>query len=285
MTFIAGGVCALACLVLLLPWLRTIPRLSTLPALHWTAGAGALAILLIALVWVRATPPAHTAAESIPSVASATGTQSAWDDVAGALTRNAAGAGNTGSGPDSTRAGSMDAAITALQSRLAKGGGSDDDWELLAKSYEFLSRPEQAAQARAHRLPTLPAAAASAPGAPAAVASAPVSGEVTLAPALAARAAAGATVFIVAKSLDQPGPPVAVLRTSVGTWPLVFALDDGQSMLPGRTLSGAGRISIEARISRSGQALAASGDLQGVSGSINPRDHKPVRILIDKVIP
>ena len=55
-------------------------------------------------------------------------------------------------------------------------------------------------------------------------------------------------------------------------------------MLPGRSLSSAGRVTIEARISQKGQPLAGPGDLQGESGVIDPRDHKPVKIVIDKVI-
>jgi predicted Zn-dependent protease len=51
----------------------------------------------------------------------------------------------------------MSSAIASLQARLAKGGGSADDWELLAKSYEFLGRPGEASKARAHQLPILPA--------------------------------------------------------------------------------------------------------------------------------
>jgi cytochrome c-type biogenesis protein CcmH len=111
-----------------------------------------------------------------------------------------------------------------------------------------------------------------------------VSGEITLAPALKAKAAAGETLFIVAKSVDAPGVPVAVLRGSVGSWPLKFTLDDSQSMLPGRNLSSAGRVTIEARISQKGQPLPASGDLQGTTGVINPADHQPLKILIDRVI-
>ena len=97
-------------------------------------------------------------------------------------------------------------------------------------------------------------------------------------------AAAGETLFIVAKSVDAPGVPVAVLRGSVGSWPLKFTLDDSQSMLPGRNLSSAGRVTIEARISQKGQPLPASGDLQGTTGVINPADHQPLKILIDRVI-
>ena len=183
----------------------------------------------------------------------------------------------------------MDAAISALQARLAKSGGGNDDWELLAKSYDFLGRPKEAAQARAHQLPTAPAIAATdapgsmaSPGPPAPGTA--VNGEVSLAPALSTRAPAGATVFIVAKSVDTPGAPVAVLRTNVSGWPLRFALDDSHSMLPGRTLSNAGRVTIEARISQQGQPLAATGDLQGISAVIDPHDHKAVKIVIDKVI-
>jgi cytochrome c-type biogenesis protein CcmH len=77
---------------------------------------------------------------------------------------------------------------------------------------------------------------------------------------------------------------VAVLRGKVGVWPLKFTLDDSQSMLPGRNLSSAGRVTIEARISQSGQPLPAAGDLQGTTGIVNPADHQPLKILIDREI-
>src|SRR5260221_7461234 len=206
-----------------------------------------------------------------------------------------AAAGSMGTGSKGN-AGSMGNAIAALEGRLAKGGGSADDWELLAKSYEFLGRPADAAKARARQLPPLPpdtdgaavrAAPAGSPAAPSpgAVGSGTtVSGEVSLAAGLAAKAAAGATLFIVAKSVDSPGAPVAVFRGSVGSWPVKFTLDDSQSMLPGRNLSSAGRVTVEARISQSGQPLPAAGDLQGSTGAINPADHRPLKIVIDRII-
>jgi cytochrome c-type biogenesis protein CcmH len=107
---------------------------------------------------------------------------------------------------------------------------------------------------------------------------------VSLAAGLSAKAAAGATLFIVAKSVDSPGVPVAVFRGSVGTWPVKFTLDDSHSMLPGRNLSSAGRVIIEARISQSGQPRPAAGDLQGSTGAINPADRQPLKILIDRII-
>ena len=72
----------------------------------------------------------------------------------------------------------MSSAIASLQGRLAKGGGSADDWELLAKSYEFLGRPEDAAKARAHQLPSLPATEAMSSAAPATTAGAGAGGKV-----------------------------------------------------------------------------------------------------------
>ena len=53
-------------------------------------------------------------------------------------------------GASSPAAQSMDAAIARLEARLAREGGSDADWELLAKAYEFLGRSEDARRARAH---------------------------------------------------------------------------------------------------------------------------------------
>jgi cytochrome c-type biogenesis protein CcmH len=194
----------------------------------------------------------------------------------------------------------MENAISALEARLAKGGGTPDDWELLAKSFEFLGRPADAAKARAKQLPPLagdaksPASAAGSPaagspagstaGSPAVGSSLAVTGEVTLAAGLASKATTGETLFIVAKSVDSPGIPVAVFRGSVGNWPLKFTLDDSQAMMPGRNLSSAGRVTIEARISQKGQPLPAAGDLQGSSGIINPADHQPLKITIDRVI-
>jgi cytochrome c-type biogenesis protein CcmH len=300
--FLAGILCTLAALILLLPWLRTIPRFGTLPSLPWQAGVGVVLLMALALGLYRwlghpdltgqATVAGPVAA---PRASNAAGAGNAFADAlsqSGSLTNPApkAAPGPVGN------AGSMGNAIATLEGRLAKGGGSADDWELLAKSYEFLGRPADAAKARARQLPPLPpdtdgaavrAAPAGSPAAPspgAAGSGTAVSGEVSLAAGLAAKAAAGATLFIVAKSVDSPGAPVAVFRGSVGSWPVKFTLDDSQSMLPGRNLSSAGRVTIEARISQSGQPLPAAGDLQGSSGAINPADHRPLKILIDRII-
>jgi cytochrome c-type biogenesis protein CcmH/NrfG len=416
---LAGVLITLAALLLLLPWLRTIPRLGPLPTVPWQGAVGAaIALALVVGIYLRFGRPELLGASAGPVPA---------------LTGSAPTGAST-SAANKAAAGSMNSAIAGLEARLSKGSGTADDWELLAKSFEFLGRPDDAAKARAHQLPPLPPAgmpsaatagtmmpAASAPqltkdsqqwlakasadrkarklsdaaaiyaqlasrdqldadgwadyadtaaslqgnklagppstyidralaidpahpkalwlkasaaeelgqygaavalwqrlqatlvpdsadakivaanlqaaqklsgATPSATPMAPlaatgaiaVSGEVALAAALDSRALPGTTLFIVAKSVDSPGMPVAVYRSTVGAWPVKFKLDDSQAMMPGRNLSSAGRITVEARISRTGQAMPAPGDLQGSSGIVNPAQATPLKILIDKVI-
>jgi len=307
--FFAGIITTLATLVVVLPWLRTMPRLGSLPALPWQASVGAIVIVAATLGvhgWLER-PDAASAATHVSATNGSNNAGSAFSNATKVFADATSGSGDAAassgnpaakSSAAKSSAGSMNAAIASLESRLAKGGGSDGDWELLAKSFEFLGRPADAAKARARQLPPVPTDADASAGEPksapmaaaAPVAAAPVgsgtavSGEITLAPNLKSKAAAGETLFIVAKSVDAPGVPVAVFRGSVGSWPLKFTLDDSQSMLPGRNLSSAGRVTIEARISLKGQPLPAAGDLQGSTGVINPADHQPLKILIDRVI-
>ena len=331
---------------------------------------------------------------------------------------------------------SMASAVTTLENRLAQGGGSDADWELLAKSYEFMGRPADAAAARERRLSpragaatALAAAAASIPSAPnatrglgasselsaaarkliadadaargrhdlaaasadyrqlvamhamnadtwadyadvaaglngnslvgepekylqaalildpqhvkalwlqgslqhetgryaqavstwrklagllrpdspdakiiaansaedqqlagpaapavAGAAGVAVRGEVVLSEALRPSVPSGLTLFILAKSVNSPGAPVAILRTTTGSWPVRFELNDTLAMMPDRKLSSAGLVTIEARVSKSGQAMPQSGDLLGVTTPLDPAAAKPVRVVIERVI-
>jgi hypothetical protein len=252
--FLAGMLFTVAGFVVIGPWLRT--RFSWQVAV----GAGLMLAVVVGLYWWLGRPDL-IAQPAVPA-----------GNLAGAF--NDAARAATGSS-----AGSMNTAITSLEARLAKGGGSADDWELLAKSYEFLGRQAEADQARSRQLPGSGPSPSSGRGS-----GVSVSGEVSLAAALSAKTSAGATLFIVAKSVDSPGAPVAVLRASVDTWPVKFTLNDSQSMLPGHNLSSAGRVTIEARISQTGQPLPAAGDLQGSSGVINPADHVALKILIDRTI-
>jgi cytochrome c-type biogenesis protein CcmH len=75
-------------------------------------------------------------------------------------------------------------------------------------------------------------------------------------------------VFVFARAAQGPRMPLAILRKRVSDLPLQFTLDDSLSMSPAAPLSGAGRVVVGARISKSGQALAQPGDLQGSAPAV-----------------
>lgn len=115
---------------------------------------------------------------------------------------------------------------------------------------------------------------------PAASRPAVLSGIVQVDPGLRARIPEGSTLFVFARAADERGPPLAVLRTTTGTWPLRFKLDDSNAMLPDRKLSNFSRVIVEARVSRSGDPIAQPGDLQAVSGVLDPHSVSDLRLTI-----
>lgn len=122
-------------------------------------------------------------------------------------------------------------------------------------------------------------------GAPAAQpAGVKIAGTVEVDPALMAKVAPGMTLFVYAKAEQAGGPPVAVFRQAVEGWPARFVLDDTLAMLPDRRLSGFDRVVVEARLSKTGQAIAAAGDLQGKGVTVDTRSGQPVTLRITQVI-
>jgi cytochrome c-type biogenesis protein CcmH len=111
-----------------------------------------------------------------------------------------------------------------------------------------------------------------------------VSGRVELAAALKDKAGADDVVFIFARAVDGPRMPLAAKRVRAGDLPLDFTLDDSQSVMPGSNLSSAQQVRVEVRVSKSGQAQAARGDLTGKSAPVKPGT-KGLRIVIDQIEP
>lgn len=111
-----------------------------------------------------------------------------------------------------------------------------------------------------------------------------VSGRVALAPAIAAKASPGDTLFILARAVNGPRIPLAVLRKQVSDLPFEFTLDDALAMSPELKLSGFPEVIVAARISKSGNAIAQSGDLQGTSAPVKV-GAKGLSITIDSVVP
>jgi cytochrome c-type biogenesis protein CcmH len=106
---------------------------------------------------------------------------------------------------------------------------------------------------------------------------------ITLDPALAGRAPPGATLFVIARR-GTGGPPLAVQRRAVGSWPVTVRLGDGDAMLPGTRLLGSGPLTLIARVSANGQPIAASGDLFGEVGYDSTSAH-PASITMDRIVP
>lgn len=117
-----------------------------------------------------------------------------------------------------------------------------------------------------------------------AVTGASVSGSVTLAPELESRASPEDTLFIFARSVSGPKMPLAILKIKVKELPLKFMLDDSLAMAPMMKLSNFSEVIVGARISKSGNAMPHSGDLEGLSQPVKV-GAKNIRIVIDKAVP
>jgi len=111
-----------------------------------------------------------------------------------------------------------------------------------------------------------------------------VEGSVEIVPALASNVGAGDTLFIFARNPDGGRMPLAIVKRPVGQWPQRFRLTDDMAMAPGAALSGAQRIVVEARVSRTGNATPASGDLSGKSEPVAP-GARDVRVVLDRLVP
>jgi hypothetical protein len=292
--FLAGALVAVAIMVTVRAWLRERPALGERPAGRPAIPsfavpiAAALALVGVALgiYFLLGSPDSIESPHAVASTQTAQPTQV---------------------GQSSPNAGSLDDVTNKLAARLAATGGSDNDWKLLAESYEYMGRTAEAQAAKAHiasaqvtgeqtaakqvsasqlsqiadALDNTPARAVRAA---AKASNAEISGTVEITSRLARQAAGGATLFIYAKQPNAPGPPLAVLRVRAEHWPVTFTLNDANAMVPGRNLSNAGQVQIEARISKNGDALPQSGDLVGSVTSVNPRDGHPVKISIDREI-
>jgi cytochrome c-type biogenesis protein CcmH len=82
----------------------------------------------------------------------------------------------------------------------------------------------------------------------------------------------------------EGGPPLAVVRRPVGAWPAAITMSDADAMMPGTSLAAAGPVRLIARISRSGQPTATSGDPYG-EVSYDFAKTGPVKLTIDKIVP
>lgn len=179
--------------------------------------------------------------------------------------------------PDSEDARQVSSAI--LEVRLAMTGNAGS----------VAARPSDAMDASkpGPSIAQKPASGATAPAAAAKPASGPerVAGTVTLSPEMAKLAGPGDTVFIFARAAGPNAPrmPLAVIRGAVNELPKPFELTDGMAMAPNIKLSDFPQVTIEARVSKAGNAMSQPGDLVGASAPIKPGT-SGVKVVIDRVV-
>lgn len=93
------------------------------------------------------------------------------------------------------------------------------------------------------------------------------------------------TVFVSARAVNGPSLPLAVARLKASELPATVALSDAMAMTPELRLSAFDQVRIVARVSRSGDALPRSGDLQGDAGPVSTARTEPIEIVIARSLP
>lgn len=145
---------------------------------------------------------------------------------------------------------------------------------------------QRIAEWRGESLPTAPAAAAEPASQPAPIENADfiISADISLSAIAAESLPADATVFVIARDPGQPGPPIAVTRRRLSELPDTIQLDDSDSMIPGRSLSGFPQFELVARVSLSGQPVQQSGDWFGAQ-IVKPEENARITLSIDQRVP
>ena len=110
-----------------------------------------------------------------------------------------------------------------------------------------------------------------------------VRGTVTLSADMKKQAKPDDLVFIFARAAEGPPMPLAVMRAKAADLPLTFALNDSMAMAQGLKVSAFPKIVVTARVSKSGSAKPAPGDLQGASAPV-ANDATGVKVVIDSVV-
>ena len=105
-----------------------------------------------------------------------------------------------------------------------------------------------------------------------------VAGTIAVAPSLKARATGG-VLFVIARSAASK-QIVAVRREEVAGFPVPFRISGADAMFAGTAF--AGPLDLTARLSKSGDAVAAKGDVEGVVRGVNVGESK-VQITLDTV--
>ena len=157
--------------------------------------------------------------------------------------------------------------------------------QLPENSAEASAVLDMIAQAGGH-VETPAAESTAAPGTSTAITDSPVvTVTVSLDPALADQVNGSETLFIFARAVSGPPMPLAIQRRRANELPLTITLDDTMSMMPSMKLSMFPQVTVGARISRSGEAIAQPGDLQGMVSPVDATAGTAVNLQINRAVP
>lgn len=104
-------------------------------------------------------------------------------------------------------------------------------------------------------------------------------------PTLAKLAAPGDVLYVFARSPDGGGPPFAAKRIELGTLPLTLQLSDADSPMPAAKLSSQEKVMLMARLSKSGDAKASSGDIEAdpIQATVGGKDQ--ISLTLNRQVP
>lgn len=153
-----------------------------------------------------------------------------------------------------------------------------DDPESLANVEQMIRNSRDALAAAA-----APVAPEPGPTTPAEDATITVS--VRLDPEVAATIPDDRALFVYARAVEGPPMPLAVVRSTAGELPLTVRLDRSQAMLPDMSIDRFDAVTVGARLSTAGNAIAAPGDWFGEVGPVDPGSRPDVEIVIDRQVP
>ncbi len=109
--------------------------------------------------------------------------------------------------------------------------------------------------------------------------------KVSLAPEFVSKVQSDDVLFVFARAAEGSRAPLAIQRLRASDLPLEIELSDADAMVPQMNLSSTAELVVGARISRSGNAQAQSGDLETLS-AVMPNSHsETIELVIDHLVP
>jgi len=169
--------------------------------------------------------------------------------------------------------GQYDAAIAAWKHLI---GVLPNDSDIVPSVREQIARAEAARDGREAETPNGPPPADTGPH---------LQVEVAIDAKLADKLAPDDVLFVYAKAAQGPPMPLAIQRMPASKLPASVTLTDSMGMLPNMKLSQFPQVIVGARVSKSGNAVAQSGDLQTVTPPLSVSTATPIKLTIDHVVP